>query len=217
MTFFTEKEKGDLFGKPRFNHRFYSWPEQLLVDLRNHLQDLWFFFDRYSFYFDRTIFPLLAHGEKRESKKSILFLLERDVWETDEVYGKYLINIRKTDTKIGYYRFGKIYREILLSSTNMDDIINWICKDAVRQIQNQFIYLWNKIEKEIKVCIKEEHTKKPIVELDSNYLQEQFKKTKEIVEEWPEAALLSLGRIIEIWLLIELEEISQVRKVIQIE
>ncbi|MEJ2251954.1 MAG: hypothetical protein P8Y97_20125, partial [Candidatus Lokiarchaeota archaeon] len=162
--------------------------------------------DNYSYYFDNTIFPLLADEERRESKKSIIFLLERDVWATDEVYGRYLIDIKENHTEIGYYRFEKVFRNFSIKSTDISDIKDWICKDAVKQVQEQFEYLWAKLKKEINVCIKEKYRKKPKLELDSPYLKDQFEKTKNLVEKWPEAALLSLGRIMEIWLLTNLKE-----------
>ena len=44
--------------------------------------------------------------------------------------------------------------------------------------------------------------------ISSNYLIEQLQKTNEILEDWPEAALLNLGRICEMWLLILLDKES---------
>jgi len=32
---------------------------------------------------------LISHNKRSDSKKSITFVLERDIWEADEVYGSY--------------------------------------------------------------------------------------------------------------------------------
>ncbi len=88
MTYVEEIKKGIKVGKPRFKNPKYQWSKNLLVDLRDHLQNIWNFFDKYSYWFDDTLLPLLNTNERRVSKKSIIFLLEEDVWSTDEVYGE---------------------------------------------------------------------------------------------------------------------------------
>ena len=90
MLYNEEIEEGVKIGNPRFKSPKYQWSTSLLVDLRDHLQNIWNFFDRYSYWFDDTLIPLLDTNERRVLKKSIIFLLEEDVWCTDEVYGKYL-------------------------------------------------------------------------------------------------------------------------------
>lgn len=50
---------------------------------------------------------LISYSKRSESKNSIIFLLERDIWETDEVYGDYLIEKIENYTKISYFRFDK--------------------------------------------------------------------------------------------------------------
>lgn len=60
------------------------------------------------------------------------------------------------------------------------------------------------METEIKVCIEEKFHIEPKLLLTSEYLRGQLEKIVNISNEWPEAALLSLGRIAELWLLISL-------------
>lgn len=204
MEYQEEKEDGERIGKPRFKQSQYDWSEELLTNLRDHLQDIWNFFNQYSYWFDNTIIPLIASEERRMSKKSIIFLLENDVWSTDEVYGKYLIEKRRDGMVISYFRRAQKIRQYKLPTMNDTEVKSWICNNAVNQIKSQFDFLWNKLETEINACIEEIYHRKPKLTITSGYLQTQLQKTKNISKEWPEAALLSLGRIIELWLLISL-------------
>ena len=60
------------------------------------------------------------------------------------------------------------------------------------------------METEIEVCIDEIFHKPSKYTLKPNYLKDQLDKTIEISEQWAEAGLLNLGRIIEHWLLHDL-------------
>ena len=188
-------------GNPRFKNPKYQWPKNLLIKLRDHLQNIWNFFNKYSYWFDNTFYPLLKTNERRISKKSIIFLLEEDVWSTDEVYGDYIIEDNKEGITISYSRRDRKLEQVILETKNESEIEEWICNDAIRQIQNQFNFLWNKLEIEIQACMEEIFHKPPKFILKPNYLQDQLDKTKNISEQCPEAGLLSLGRIIELWLL----------------
>ncbi len=204
MVFSEEIEGSIKVGKPRFKNPKYQWIPNLLVDVRDHLQKIWNFFSKYSFWFDYTLMPLLNVEERRISKKSILFLLEEDVWCTDEVYGKYLIEETKNGTTISYSRRDKKMKQITLKPRVDSEIKDWICKDAINQIKNQFIFLWDKLETEIQVCINEMFHTQPKLALKPEYLKNQLEKTISISEHWAEAGLLNLGRIIELWLLTNL-------------
>ncbi|HEC41068.1 hypothetical protein LCGC14_0473900 [marine sediment metagenome] len=200
---------GDLnIGKPRFKKRNFLWSVDLLAELRDHLEDVWNFFDTYSHWIDNSLFSLISYTKRRESKKSLIFLLEKDVWETSEVYGDYLIEKRDNHTIISYYRFNMKMKSFKIKVSEDSEIKAWILMDAVDQIINQFRYLWSKIETEIKTCINEKYHKEPKLLISSNYLKKQLEKTKEIADVMPEAALLNLGRICEMWLLIKLEKDS---------
>ncbi len=201
MIYTEELEEGIRIGKPRFKDSKYQWSTSLLVNLRDHLQNIRNFFDKYSYWFDETLLPLLDSNKRRVSKKSIIFLLEEDVWSTDEVYGKYLIEEIKDGISISYSRRDRKLKQITLKTKKESEIKEWICKDAILQIHNQFEFLWNKLETEIQVCIVEIFHKPPKFTLKPNYLQDQLEKTKEISKQWAEAGLLNLGRIVEHWLL----------------
>ncbi len=208
VTFRIDMEEDLNLGMPRFKNKCYLWPRDLLKDLRDHLEEIWYFFDTYSHWIDNSLMALISYLKRSKSKKSVIFLLERDVWETSEVYGAYLIEKREDQTIISYFRFDKKIKSFVINTINDKEIEEWIRKDAVKQIIEQFDYLWNKIETEIKICIEEKYHKEPKLLISSSYLIEQLKKTKEIVENWPEAALLNLGRICELWLLLMLNKES---------
>lgn len=208
ITFRIDFKENLNIGKPRFKNRHYLWPDDLLTKLRDHLEDVWNFFDAYSHWIDNSLLSLISFAKRSESKKSIIFLLEKDVWETDEVYGDYLIEKKEDHSIISYHRFDKKIKSFNINTIEDLEIEAWIRKDAIKQIEEQFRYLWSKIETEIKTCIEEKYHKEPKLLISSNYLIEQFQKTKEIVEDWPEAALLNLGRICEMWLLILLDKES---------
>ena len=201
MMYIEEMEGSIKIGKPRFKNPKYQWIPSLLVDMRDHLQNIWNFFSKYSFWFDYTLIPLLNRDERRISKKSILFLLEEDVWCTDEVYGKYLIEENKDDTTISYSRRDRKMNQITLKPQVDSEIEDWICNDAINQIKNQFKFLWGKLETEIQVCIDEMFHPQPKLTFKREYLKNQLEKTIIISGQWPEAGLLNLGRIIELWLL----------------
>ena len=201
MIYFEEMKEGVRFGNPRFKNPKYQWITRLLIDVRDHLQNIWNFFSKYSYWFDDTLIPLLNTDERRISKKSIIFLLEEDVWCTDEVYGRYLIEENQDGITISYSRRERKMPQISLKSKDGSEIKDWICEDAKNQIRNQFKFLWGKIETEIEVCIDEIFHKQPKLTLKLDYLKNQLEKTHAIYEQWAEAGLLNLGRIIELWLL----------------
>ena len=190
MIYIEEIEKSFKIGKPRFKKPKYQWSKNILVSLRNHLQTIWKFFNKYSYWFDDTLIPLLETNERRASKKSIIFLLEEDVWNTDEIYGKYIIEESQDEISISYSRRNRKIKQIILKTKEKSKIREWICKDAIQQIQNQFNFLWKKLETEIQVCIEEIYHKPPKFTLEPNYLMDQLDKTKVISEQWAEAGLL---------------------------
>lgn len=198
-------DNGETIGKPRFKKKEYTWPKKLLIELRDHLQGLWNYFQLYSYWLDNAVLLLLDYRTRRASKKSVIFLLEMDVWNTDEVFGDYLINKRDDKTELYYTRFGQRFRKMVINSIEDDEIKDWICKDAVQQIQDQFSHLWNKLETELQACMEEKFRKPPKISVSLDYIREQIERIEEEIDEWPESALLNLGRCIEIWLIIELE------------
>ncbi len=104
LIYHEELDNNKLIGKPRFKEREFDWPQDLLIELRDHLQELWHYFQLYSYWLDSSLLLLIDYRTRKASKKSIIFLLEMDVWQTDEVYGDYLIMKGKNTTKIYYTR-----------------------------------------------------------------------------------------------------------------
>lgn len=205
MVYREDFENDHIIKKPRFKQIEYEWSSILLRDLHIHLQDIFLFFEKYYFWYDDTLVPLIDKRFRRTSKKSIIFLLEKDLYATDEIYGDYLIEKNEDKTRVSYYRRNKKIRQFELSSTDSKEIKEWICNNAVGQIQEQLKFLWNRLKTEIKVCMEEKYHKKPESKLSLEYLKDQTQKVIDILDDWPEAALLSIGRIIEIWLKHELE------------
>ncbi len=73
------------------------------------------------------------------------------------------------------------------------------------------MYLWVKIRGEVEACIEEVFHPPPRVPLDADYLQSQLKKTQLLTRTFPEAALLSLGRLAELWVMLTLGVTSKSR------
>ncbi len=105
---------------------------------------------------------------------------------------------------ISYFRRDRKLGSKELNTIDDNDIEQWICIDAIRQIKDQFDFLWNVLNNEVQTVAEEDFQKTPKISLSIDYLKQQFEKVKESVDNWPESALLNLGRVIEIWLLIEL-------------
>jgi hypothetical protein len=203
ITYREEIKDGVRIGKPRFACPKYQWPVELLKQTHDHLQNIWRFFEIHSHWFDESIRPLIARKERRVSKRSILFLLENDIWSTDEIFGDYLIE-EGEEFAISYYRREQKVRQFRLPKMDNSELEAWICRDAIEQIRAQFQFLWEKLKREVAVCMEEKYLKPTKRTVTENYLHQQLDKTIEIVMDWPEAALLSLGRLIEQWLLIAL-------------
>ncbi len=47
-----EMENGKLIGKPRFEPSLYEWEPKMFASLRDHLQNIWNFFEVNSYWFD---------------------------------------------------------------------------------------------------------------------------------------------------------------------
>ena len=204
MIFNEEKDGNVWFGKPRFIPPHYNFDASVLTEIKNHLQSIWDFFKVHSYWFDKTIYPLLAWDQRRAEKGSIIYLLENDVWATREVYGKYLIEVGETQTEISYYQFDNKYNKQIIDTIKTEEIKEYIIKDARSQIKKQFLYLWEKLELEILSCIKEDHTKIPRKSINSQYILEQLEICDKIVEKHSEMVLLNIGRLAEYILLIML-------------
>ena len=201
ITYIEKIEENKLIGKPRFKDRYYEWDPELFVSLRNHLQEIWNFFSNYSYWFDNRLKEILFYDERRLNKKSIIFLLETDVWETDEVYGNYLIDLKGNTTDISYFRFSTKFKTFSFENMNNPSREKWIKIDAPKQVKMQFKILWKQIEIEIITC-QEEKFHPPIpFDITDVYLKSQFEICRNLISTSKEAALLMLGRIEEFLLL----------------
>lgn len=202
-------ENGKVIGKPRFINRKYQWPSDLLAIFHDHLQDLFDFFLQYSHWFDHTSRQLIDRQKRNLSQQSVKFLLEREVWATNEVYGAYLIEEIQEDPEkgiqqghqISYYRFNSQVRTFNFPSLTYEQRKDWIITDAISQIQNQFSFLWQHLTTEIEVCMQEEHHKYPPIKIEDEFLTDQISLAKTLVNTSSETSLLILGHISEIWLL----------------
>ena len=137
--------------KPRFNPQFKlvdkplkSNFNKLLADINNYLKE-----------YSPDEFKNLEHIFKGDlyNKKSITFLLENDVWATDEVYGDYLVEKFKDHYEIFYYRWKRKIKQ-LENQDLLPDITNYIMKDAIIQIQTQFDKIWECLEVEIEKSLQ---------------------------------------------------------------
>ena len=200
ITFHIDNDNGHQIAKPRFQPPLYNWPDNILTRFRNHLQHIWNFFETYSYWFDDMIKPLINYDNQRISKNSIMFLLQQDTNETDEVYGEYLIEKGLTDYSISYYKKNQKLQTFKPRVNSKEKVEEWICLDSRRQIIDRFSFLWNYIQTEIESCSIEDNTRLPDKLLTSRYIQEQNNKISAVIEQYPELGLLKLGRIAELYL-----------------
>ena len=191
----------EIIGKPRFSPANYIWPSELFSKLRNHLLNIWYFFETYSFWFDDILKPILFIDKRRISKKSLIFLLERDVWCTDEVYGDYLIEKKQNSFVISYYRRKQKRKSFTIEKFSEKELEKWICDNAKQQIKDQLTNSWKLLEAEIETCLQEDYARLPFEMLTPDYIIKENAIIKELLPKYPNAALLSLGRLAELWVL----------------
>jgi hypothetical protein len=201
ISFKIDEVDGNKIGKPRFNNPEYSWPSDLLLRLKMHLETIFNFFETYSYWFDDTIKPLLVYDNNKITKKSIIYLLQSDIWETDEVYGNYLIEKSLSKYSISYFHIDRKIKTFVPNINSLTELEHWICIDAKKQIIDQFSFLWNYLQVEIEFCAKQDYFNIPGEFLTSDYIINQNRKIAQIINEYPEYALLNLGRIAELYLL----------------
>jgi len=193
-------------AKPRFNKRKYSWDASLLENLLNHLQEIWNFLQNYYYYFDEKVISFIHKDYRRSSKDSIIFLLERDVWETDEVYGDYLVERKRDKIIVSYYRREERRKTFELSIMPDEELKKWIMDDAKNQIISAFNYKWGLLETEIDTCANGLHIREVSEPITDEELLCQASKIKELLKIDIIAAMLSLGRIVELWCVLLLSQ-----------
>jgi len=193
------KENSLCIAKPRFTEPKYSWPKTLLELLLNHLQEIWDFLQKYHYYFDEKVISFIHKDYRRSRKDSIIFLLERDVWETDEVYGNYLVERKKDKIIVSYYRREERRKTYELDLMPKEELEKWIMDDAKNQIISTFDYKWGLLETEIDTCVNGLHIREITEPLNHEDLISQTKKIDELLKVDTIASMLSLGRVSELW------------------
>lgn len=144
-----DSNPSSLIYKPRFVTQEEDIPENIKSEIIQIFDDLNYHLLEYSpnsFEYIEKIIDLSP-----ENKDSLIFLLEKDVYATDEVYGEYLVEMRNEEYEISYYRREKKVKILPLKPLSID-LEDFIKKDAILQIQNQVEKLWKTIENEIERC-----------------------------------------------------------------
>jgi len=52
-------ENGNIIGRPRFKQKEFDWSPKLLINLHNHLQNIYLYFEKYYFWYDDILVPLI--------------------------------------------------------------------------------------------------------------------------------------------------------------
>ncbi len=196
----TEKD-GNIIAKPRFDPPEYEWnnDSKLKIKVRKHLAEIYILFNLTDFEYDKEVL-YLVDPNNINTKHSIIFLLEKDVWRTDEVYGDYIIerNKEKNWINICYFRRNEKRKclEPLNISVSDDEIKRIIAEDAKNQIIKEFEIRWNKIYHELEYClisISQNHS----FSIKDENIKSSFDKISNIINCAPEYALMALGMISE--------------------
>ncbi len=85
------------------------------------------------------------------NKKSIIFLLENNVYNTNEVYGDFIVEEMQDHYEIYYFRREEKKNQLPTQDRSID-LEKFIKHDAIIQIQNQFDHLWAILVNEIERC-----------------------------------------------------------------
>lgn len=201
ITFQIDEREGKQIGQPRFQPPIYPWPSDLLTRLHKHLLNIWKFFDTYSYWLDDTIKPIINYDDQNIDKRSVIFLLQNDLHLIDEVFSDYLIEKHLSQYTISYFRNDQKIKSFQPKINSKEKLEEWICLDARKQIIDQFSFLWNYVQTEIEICIREEYTRLPDELLTPNYITKQNRKIINVIDDYPELALLNLGKIAELFLI----------------
>jgi hypothetical protein len=192
MSYVEEVKDDQKFGKPRFNPPSYLINPDLELRVTSYIDALKLFFNSRN-YLIRDDFDILFDAKQlHKNKYSPLFLLENDVWNTDAVYGLYLIENMNNNIEIYYYRRNQ---KRLKLEYDGSEIHEFIIQDARNQIKREFCFLWDQLNKEIQIA--DELHRLTSVKLTGMDLNKLLKTSKFLVETNTIAACLMLGRGIE--------------------
>ena len=185
---------GEKIGKPRFDPPKARLPMKLDQELFNFLSKLKLYFQYCNYEFGILIKVLLDTKQSRESKLSPIFLIENDVWCTDNVYGDYLI-VNENDISVFYYRRKQKRKEV---SVNKKDLKGSIISNTKKQMVTQFNYIWNYLRNEIELAGEKKNFSS--IFTTKNNLIKQFKLVEPIFEFNINLGLLYLGQSLEMML-----------------
>jgi len=146
-----EKQKSPLtwIYRPRFKPKSKLIPQKLKLDFIQLVDNINLHLKKYSPDNLANVVDIL--DVSGNNKKSIIFLLENNVYNTDEVYGDYLVEEFQDHYEIYYYRWEE-KKQQLPNQNRSVDLEKFIVNDAVIQIQYQFDQLWKILENEIERC-----------------------------------------------------------------
>lgn len=193
MKFSKIKKENVMIGKPRFIDPKYNWQSDSYLEVKTHFKQIKTYFETHNFETDPIIHDYISYEGKKD-KKSIIFLIESDVWATDEVYGDYLID--STENEIYHYRRGEKRTKLNYDGSNMTE---FIIHDARNQIIQQLKFLWNTLLVEIEICMSGDHLEMFGSPQTDDEIASKIVKLKDIISIDPEVALLQLGRLEEHW------------------
>lgn len=146
-----QEEDTKFIYKPRFVPKERSIDKSINLEFNKLLLDITNYLKEYSLDKFKNLKEIFS-GDLY-NKKSIVFLLEKDVWATDEVYGDYLVEKYEDHYKINYYRWNRKVCKLENQKISID-IKNFITSDAISQVQAQFDTLWEKFEIEVEKSLK---------------------------------------------------------------
>lgn len=135
--------------KPRFKPKNESIPQELKQEFVQLIDDINLHLKKCSpDGFANLIKIIDLSGE---NKKSIIYLLENDVYNTDEVYGDYLVKELQNHYEINYHRWNEKKKQLPNQDLSID-LEKSVMNDVIHQIQSQFDRLWVVLENEINRC-----------------------------------------------------------------
>lgn len=203
MRYTQVEREGLIIGKPRFNPPKYSFGGKLAQDLLIYFAQLKEYFISRNFEIREDLNDILDPNKMSSSKYSPIFLIENDVWNTDAVYGEYLIETVDSEIEVHYFRRNEKRGKISLTDSNIEILI---LADARFQVINQFNYLWDSLRKEIE--ISDTLFLRSQIMISNDYLLEQFETSRYLNEVNPIAACLIMGRCMEMFCKIKLNKIK---------
>ena len=145
--------------RPRFKPKFKLIPQKLKLEFIQLVDNINLHLKKYSPDNLANLVDILSVSGN--NKKSVTFLLENNVYNTDEVYGDYIAEELQDHYEIYYYRWEEKKNQ-LPNQDHSVDLEKFVKNDAIIQIQNQFDQMWKILETEVERCraFYQSHNKK---------------------------------------------------------